>query len=282
VDWLFFTVMGGGLGVLAAAARRRAATTRRRIARLGMSPRPDLIRVPVELQHTALWALSLGGTERSVVGGRLSLAAHDVDVTCFDLEDLRRKGLEWAWLDVATPFRLHTPLSVVACTLPRALPHVLVKRAGPADRIEPRAHEAGGRPLGHAGDGALVELVATGLAARAAQRLVEMRPFAVPPPATLGADTADVPLEPGWRAWIDPAAGDDARHVLAALGHELDASARDRELVIETKGPLLVAYVASGGPLAEDALEDLVDAAATACDRVLAATPDLDPRGVSG
>jgi hypothetical protein len=282
VDWLFFAVMGGGLGVLAAAARRRAATTRRRIARLGMSPRADLTRVPVELQHTALWTLCEGGTERSVVGGRLSLAAHDVDVTCFDLEDLRRKAFEWAWLDVATPFRLHTPLSVVACTLPRTLPHVLVKRAGPADRIEPRAGETGGRPLASAADGVLVEVIASGVAARAAARLVEMRPFAVEPPATLARDTTDVPLEPGWRAWSDPSAGDAARHLLAALGAGLEDTAHDRELVIETRGPLLVAYVASGGPLAAHALEDLVDAAALACERVLAATPDLDPRGVSG
>ena len=261
MDWLFFTVMGGGLGVLAAAARRRAAATRHRIARLGMSARADLTRIPVELQHTALWALTLGGTEHSVVGGRLSLAAHDLDVTCFDLEDLRHKGLEWGWLDVATPFRLHTPLSIVACTLPRALPHVLVKRAGAADRIEPRASETGGR---------------------GAARLVDMKPFAAPPPATLARDTVDVPLEPGWRAWADPAAGDAARHLLAALGPGLEAAAHDRELVIETVGPLLVAYVASGAPLAADGLEDLVDVAAPACERVLAATPDLDPRGVSG
>jgi len=282
VDWLFFAIMGGGVGVLAAAARQRAIATRRRTARLGMSARPDLVRVPSELQRTALWAITEGGTERSVVGGALSLATHDVDVTCFDLEDLRRKRFEWAWLDVAAPFRLHTPLSVVACTVPRALPHLLIKRAGPADRIEPREHEQARRAPGAAAPGDLIDAVTTGLASRAALALADFRSSGEPPPPTLARDTLDAPLPDGWRAWAGADPTDETRRLVTAIGDGLEHDARDRELVVETLGPLVVVYVASGGPLGEGALEDLVDAAVGACERVLAATPDLGPRGVLG
>jgi hypothetical protein len=44
----------------------------------------------------------------------------------------------------------------------------------------------------------------------------------------------------------------------------------------------VIVYAASGGPLAEDALEDLVDAAVGVCERALAATPVVGPRGVLG
>jgi hypothetical protein len=291
VDWLFLALMAGGLGSLAIGARRRAAGTGRRSARLGMTPRADLTRIPAEMQRTVLWTLCDGGTERSVVGGRLSLAAQDIDVTCFDLEDLRRKRFQWAWLDVAAPFRLHTPLTVVACTVPRRLPHLLIKRAGPADRIEPRDHERsesrtalvttrGAAVAGAAGD--LLDAATTGLATRAAFKLVEFGNAAEAPPRTLARDTLAVEIDGPWRAWAGPDAGEDIRRLVAALGHGLEIDARDRELVVETLGPLVLAYAASGGPLAEGDIEDLVDAAVGVCERALAATPDLGPRGVEG
>jgi hypothetical protein len=219
-----------------------------------------------------------------VVGGRLSLAAHDIDVTCFDLEDLRRKRFEWAWLDLAAPFRVHTPLTVVACTVHRRLPHVVIKRAGPADRIEPREHERAGRgPVGSsAATSDVFGAVTTGLASRVARELADFRHAAEPPPPTLAPTTLEVALPAGWRAWAGAEPTDDTRHLVAAIGEHLEADAHDRELVIETLGSLVIVYAASGGPLAEDALEDLVDAAVGVCERALAATPVVGPRGVLG
>jgi hypothetical protein len=266
-DWVFLATVAGGVALLASQARRRAERTARRRARLGMTARPDLTRVPVELQRTVLWALCEGGSERGVVGGRLSLAAHDLDVTCFDLEDLRAKRFEWAWLDVAAPFRLHTPLTVVACTLARALPHLLIKRAGAADQIAPREHERGR-------SGSLGE--------RAALAIADFRQAVDEPPPTLAREPVDVAIEGPWRAWAGPAAGDAERHLIAAIGRGLERDARDRELVIEALGPLVVVYAASGGPLGEDGLEDVVDLAAGVCERILEAAPVMGPRGVEG
>jgi hypothetical protein len=274
VDWGFYALIAGGFGLLGLGARRRAATTERRTARLGLGPRPDLTHVPVELQQTVLWTLCDGGTERSVIGGRVEVPGGEVDVTCFDLEDLRHKRMEWAWLEVAPPFRLHTPLTVVVCALPRALPHLLVKRAGPADRIEPRDSE---RPVRvHAGAAGAVDLVGavtTGLATRAALKVIEARSTPEPPPPSLAREALRGLADAPWHVWAGADPGEAARRLATALITGLERDSHGREWVIETLGPALVAYVASGGPLGEAGLEELVDLVAGACERVLAATP---------
>lgn len=277
VDWMFWSFIAAGAGVLALAARQRAAATAARSTRLGMTARPDLTEVPSELQRTALWTLTEGGTERGVVGGVLSLAAHDVEITCFDLAEHRRLRLEWAWLDVATPFRLHTPLTIVACRIPRQLPHLLIKRAGPADTIAPRDVEQA--PRAAVGAPAMVDAIALGAAAHAARALTEVKDMAEAPPTSLGRAALTLSLPPGWRAWGPPAPSEDDRRLAGALVGD-GALAPDHELVIETLGPLIVVYVASGGPLAGAPLDDVVDAAIAVCERALAQTPVLGPRGV--
>jgi len=288
-DWMFLALLGGGFGLLALGARRRAAVTRRRSARLGMTARPDLSRVPAELQRTVLWSLCEGGTERSVVGGRLSLATHDLDVTCFDLEDLRAKRFEWAWLDVEAPFRLHTPLTVVACTVSLTLPHLLLKRSGPADRIEPREHErpsaahavAGSRAAAAASAaGDLFDAVTTGLATRAALTLADSRCAAEQPPSTLSRDTLEVAIDGPWRAWAGPGDSPEDARLVSALADGLERDAHGGEYVVETLGPLIVVYAASGGPRSEHGLEEQVELAVGVCERALLAVPDLRPRGV--
>jgi hypothetical protein len=128
----------------------------------------------------------------------------------------------------------------------------------------------------------LIDAVTTGLVTRAALQIVEFRRTAEAPPPTLGRETLDVAIDGPWRAWAGPAAVDDERHLVAAIGQGLDALARGHEIVIELLGPLVLVYAASGGPLDAAGLEDLVDVAAGVCERVLAATPDLGPRGVEG
>jgi hypothetical protein len=275
---MFWTIMAAGSGALAVAARRRTAATLARSNRLGMTTRADLLEVPSELQATALWTLTEGGTETSVVGGVLSLAAHDVDITCFDLAEQRRLRFEWAWLDVATPFRLHAPLTVIACRLPRRLPHLIVKRAGPADTIAPRDFEAPSRArIGGVGD--VLDGIALGAAARVARSLTEFKDAAEAPPRTIDRAALAVALPGGWRAWGPPGATDEDRRLAAALVGDAEL-APERELVIETLGPLIAVYVASGGPLIGGALDDVLDAAIAVCERALAATAVHGPRGV--
>ena len=131
------------LGVLAAGTlyllgrRRRRASTRpgRGGASSGLAPVADLTHLPASLQNTALWSLADGGFERRVVHGVLTRGATDVDVTAFDLETLRERRGEWAWLPVEPPFRIGGVVSVVVCELDRAFPHVLLKRVGHGDEL---------------------------------------------------------------------------------------------------------------------------------------------------
>jgi hypothetical protein len=94
-------LLGGGFGLLAARAvfQRRHQTAAASAA--GLAAIHDLAHLPPALQRTALWSLSDGGFESRVVHGTVSRGAHDVGVTAFDLETLRERRGEWAYLPVA-------------------------------------------------------------------------------------------------------------------------------------------------------------------------------------
>src|SRR4051794_12897839 len=79
----------------------------------GLEAADDLSEIPSALQRTALWSLSDGGFERRVVVGKLALARGDVSMWAFDLETLRERRGEWAWLPVEPPFRIAGLVSVV-------------------------------------------------------------------------------------------------------------------------------------------------------------------------
>src|ERR1700691_5172969 len=101
----------------------------------GLAVARDLTHLPATLQRTALWCLADGGFERRVVHGVVSHAGSDVDVTAFDLETLRERRGEWAWLPVEPPFRIGGVVSVVVCELDRSFPHILFKHEGLGDRM---------------------------------------------------------------------------------------------------------------------------------------------------
>src|SRR5204863_484516 len=97
------------------------------------------------------WSLAEGGFEGRVVHGALSRGRHDLDVTAFDLETLRERRGEWAYLPVEPPFRIAGTVSIVVCEVDRAFPHVLFKRAGRGDDllaqlVAPRRRVAGTEP----------------------------------------------------------------------------------------------------------------------------------------
>src|SRR6202012_4338740 len=99
----------------------------------------DLSHISPALQRTALWSLAEGGFERRVVHNVIARNGIDISVTAFDLETLRERRGEWAWLPVDPPFRIGGVVSVVICELDRSFPHPLLKRAGRGDQL------AGGR-----------------------------------------------------------------------------------------------------------------------------------------
>ena len=136
VTWSFFALLGVGVSLLVARGVFRRTGQQAAANAAGLIPVADLTHLPPSLQRTALWVLSDGGFERRVAHGVISREAHDVDVTAFDLETLRERRGEWAFLPVDVPFRIGGVVSVVACEIDRAFPHLLLKRAGHGDELE--------------------------------------------------------------------------------------------------------------------------------------------------
>jgi hypothetical protein len=133
--WLFLGGIAAGASLLAGRGVYRRRQQRAAAEASGLEPVDDLTHVSAALQRTALWSLADGGFERRVVHGTVTRGGADVAVTAFDLETLRERRGEWAWLPVEPPFRIGGVVSVVVCELDRSLPHVLLKRAGSGDKL---------------------------------------------------------------------------------------------------------------------------------------------------
>lgn len=260
--WPLFIAIGAGFAFLAGrgAVRRKHQTSAANAA--GLIPVADLSHLPPALQQSALWTLSDGGFERRVVHGVVSRNAHDIDVTAFDLETLRERRGEWAWLPLDTPFRIGPVISVVACETDLVFPHLLLKRAGTGDELE---------------DDNLIER--TGHIAKIARdRLGIARAYAAELPPTLPAAALPNALPAGWRAYGK--AGDQLEALLAAgLTTTLERSGR-RDLVIELIDTLILVYPAARDVVGSDAFADLTSTALAITDGLLAASPALSPRGV--
>lgn len=249
--------MIGGLAAGATALVGRAITARQHqgaAARAsGLQPATDLSHVPEALQRTALWCLSDGGFEQRVLRGTVSRTAGDVVVTAFDLETLRERRGEWAWLPVEPPFRIAGTVSVVACAIARELPHVLLKRAGVGDEV---ADDDRLQRLGH-------------IAKQVRDRLGVARSYPAELPPTLPAKPA-AGLPEHWRGYTS------APDVLdALLAHGLHAAlvqTTRRDLVIELLGSLVVVYPAAHAAAGADALADLASTALVLVDAILSAS----------
>jgi hypothetical protein len=228
----------------------------------GLSPVADLSHISPALQKTALWSLADGGFERRVVHGVLARGTHDVDVTAFDMETLRERRGEWAWLPVEPPFRIGPVVSVVACEMDRAFPHALFKHAGRGDEMHDDDH------IERAGS--VAKTVRDGLGMP--------RSYAAELPA-LPTTPLALALPEGWRAYSHAA---DAIAQLAngGFGAVLARAAR-RDLVIELIDSLVIVYPAARDVVGADAFADLTATALVVVDGVLAASPALTPRGVA-
>ena len=228
----------------------------------GLAPVRDLSHLPETLQKTALWNLADGGFERRVLHGVLPRGATDVDITAFDMETLRDRRGEWAWLPVEPPFRIAGVVSVVVCELDRVLPHVLLKRAGRGDDMI---------------DDNILDR-AENIAKLARDGLGMPRSYAAEMP---GLPTAplDVALPEEWRAY--GRARDELAALLAGGLSAALATGGRRDLVVELIGTLVVVYPAAREVAGADAFADLTSTALRIADGVLAATPALTPRGVA-
>jgi hypothetical protein len=254
--------LAAGASVLAGRALYRKRSQDAAAQAAGLEPTENLLHVPESLQRTALWALADGGFERRVVSGKLARTGGDVAITAFDLETLRERRGEWAFLPVEPPFRIGGIVSVVVCELDRRFPHVLLKRTGRGDRLidDDRIER-----MGH-------------IAKNVRDRLGMPRKYESELPPTLPAQPIAASLPEHWRVYTQARELVDAL-LTAGLRATLEQASR-RDLVIELIDRLVVMYPAARDVVGPDAFADLTTTALQVVDGILAASPPLTPRGV--
>ena len=262
MSWLLLGLMGAGLAALVGQAMRRRTDEVTAAKAAGLVSVTGLTHLPEALQKTALWTLSDGGFEQRVVHGVVTRRAHDIDVTAFDMETLRQRRGEWAWLPLDQPFRIGPTLSIVVCETDLVFPHLLLKRAGHGDDLQDDSM------LERTGHVAKVTRDALGIS----------RSYPAELPKTLLPQALPTQLPDDWRAY-----GADAQVlealIAAGFGKTL-AQAGRRDLVIELIDTLIVVYPAALLVAGSDAFADLTETAVAITDGLLAASPPLSPRGV--
>lgn len=260
--WTLYALLGAGVAYLAGRGALAQKRTDASAAAAGLRSVRDVKHLPPILQKTALWTLSDGGFESRVLFGVITREAHDIDVTAFDLETLRERRGEWAWLPVATPFRIGGVVSVVACEVDRAFSHVLLKRVGAGDDLPE--------------DAAIERALHVAKAARAALGMPTTYPAELP--KTLAPAELTVPgLPDDWRAYGDA----DALTSLLSNGFAttLERAGR-RDLVVELIGSLVVIYPAMRDVVGADAVADLTSTALAFTEGALASSRAISPRGI--
>lgn len=261
VDWYFLGGLAAGAVFLASRGTLRRRHQEAAADASGLVPIGDLTHLPPALQHTALWSLAEGGFETRIVHGALSRGKHDLDVTAFDLETLRERRGEWAYLPVEPPFRIAGTVSIVVCEVDRAFPHVLWKRAGRGDDLfdDDMIERAG----------SIAKLARGGLGMPSS--------YPAEMPRTLAPAALDVRVPDQWRVYGDPVAVEAL--LSAGFGATL-AHAGRRDLVIELLDGLVIIYPAARDVVGADAFADLTTTALAITDGLLACSPALSPRGV--
>ena len=262
MNWLFVSAVAGFAALLAGRGLFRRGSQSSAARAAGLEPLGDLTHIPASLQKTALWALADGGFERRVVGGILARTGGDVTVTAFDLETLRERRGEWAWLPIEPPFRIAPVVSVVVCDVERAFPHILLKRVGQGDQMA---------------DDTLLERVGS-LPKLARDGLGLGRSYPAELPKPLPEKPITVGLPPGWRGYTQTP--DLLANLLSSgLATALERASR-RDLVVELLDRLVVVYPAARDVVGPDQFADLTATALQIVDGVLAASPALTPRGI--
>jgi hypothetical protein len=257
VSWYFFGGLGAAVAFLAGRGLFRRKEQQQAADASGLVPVGDLTHLPAVLQKSALWALAEGGFERRIVHGVMSRGGEDVDVTAFDLETLRERRGEWAWLPVEPAFRIGGVVSIVACEIDRVFPHCLLKRAGRGDDLLDDTEIERGMHI--------AKLARDGLGLP--------RSYPAELPATLPATPLDIALPEQWRAY-----GSDATRVAdllaTGLAQTLVQTAR-RDLVIELLDGLVLVYPAARDVVGADAFADLTETALAVVDGILASSPKV-------
>jgi hypothetical protein len=251
VDWLIYGIIAGGGAALASTTLLRRTRQDAVASATGLEPIGDISHLPESLQRTALWSIAEGGFERRAVNGVMKRDGADLSVTAFDLETLRSRRGEWAYLPVEPPFRLGDVVSVVVCELDRAFPHVLLKRTGRGDKL-------------HDDDLGEIATSVTRIA-REVLRVGRVHPAELP--ATLAPTPLDIELPEQWRAY-----GRDVDPLLRHAGFRAAlAATHRRDLVIELIDSLIVVYPAARAIAGADPFADLISSTLAVVDAIRSA-----------
>jgi hypothetical protein len=260
-DWYLFGGLAAGVAYLVSRGTLRRRNQESAADASGLVPVGDLSHLPPSLQRSALWSLAEGGFETRIVHGALSRGKHDLDITAFDLETLRERRGEWAYLPVEPPFRIAGTVSIVVCEVDRAFPHVLFKREGRGDDMF---------------DDDLIDR-ASSIAKLARGGLGLASGYPAEMPSALSPAALDVKLPDHWRVYGDAVAV--TALLTGGFAATLDRAGR-RDLVIELIDHLVIVYPAARDVVGSDAFADLTATALAIVDGVLACSPALSPRGV--
>ncbi|HEY0191404.1 MAG TPA: hypothetical protein VGC42_09815 [Kofleriaceae bacterium] len=260
-DWYLLGGLAAGAAYLASRSPLRRRQQQSAANAAGLAPVADLSHLPSSLQRSALWAMAEGGFESRVVHGVLPRGASDIDVTAFDLETLRERRGEWAYLPVVPPFRIGGTVSIVVCEVSRAFPHVLFKRAGRGDQLE--------------GDDAVARATSIAKLARGGLGLASSYPSELPRALPTAPLAIELPAQ--WRAYGDRTT---AQALLAGgVGAVLERAGR-RDLVVEVIDQLVIVYPAARDVIGADAFGDLTTTALAITDGILAGSRKASPRGI--
>lgn len=260
MDWSLYAGFAVAVAVLIGRGllRGRSQTAAAEAAQLDEGG--DLSHIATALQRTALWTLADGGFEGRIVVGDDTRGGEAISVTAFDLETLRERRGEWAWLPVEPPFRIAGTVSVVVCEIARQLPHLLLKRAGHGDELR---------------DDTAVER-ATSVMKLVRDGLQLSRSYRADLPPTLAEAPLPGALPPQWRAY-----GRDPGLLAALLAGGFAATLTRfgrRDLVVELLEGVVVVYPAARDVDGADAFADLTATALALAEGVLAALPQTSPR----
>lgn len=261
-DWYLLGGLAAGAAYLASRGTLRRRHQEAAADASGLVAVGDLTHLPTSLQRSALWSMAEGGFEGRIVHGALSRGKHDLDVTAFDLETLRERRGEWAYLPVEPPFRIGGTVSVVVCQVARAFPHVLFKREGRGDDLFE--------------DDLADRATSIAKLARGGLGLASAYPAEMPP--TLAPAPLDVKLPEHWRVYGDATT---VQALIAGGFAATLAEAGRRDLVIELIEDLVIIYPAARDVVGADAFGDLTSTALALADGVLACSPVVSPRGLN-
>lgn len=236
----FVAAIIAGIGYLARRHVKRRHNAEMLGERRGMDLAPNGLRALPEalasaLKESVLFRVGDGGHERYVLTGEVEIADTTRFAALFELQLQRAVRGEWGYLDTRPPFRIFSPVTVVAMALPQARAPLLIKRRGGAEQIAEFGFDRYKSAVDVARDLSSID-----------------RSVAVTPPPGLPREPSRLgELDQDYLLWA--AKPEEARELIGATTTDylLSPAVGGYELVIELRQGLFLLYCARDGAFTE-------------------------------